>query len=410
MNIRTFSLAVIFAATTPFLSADDDAPAAEAAADPTTDAQAAAAAEQTRLETANKIAEAKLAAELADKKAEVARLKAEREAMAERIALLSLEVDEKAHAEHEELRVEGARLAIEAALEKARAEKAASAAKLKDTAREQELAELAHHAQLEKARRQRESFTNAEPTYLDQPLEDGTLFISDRRIPLNGAITYRTANFITDRIAYFNNKNAEQPIFIVIDDSPGGSVMAGYRILKAMEASEAPIHVVVKSFAASMAACITTLAEHSYAYPNAIILHHQLSSTLFFARLNLTEQKEMHEESEKWWNRLAQPIADKMGVSLDEFVEMMYENTSSGDWAEFGDRAQELKWVDTLVDRIVETSLNRDPDVEKQPRFTAETHLNEEVDEDGNPVIYLPRPNPRDRYFLYNPDKYYRLR
>ena len=50
-------------------------------------------------------------------------------------------------------------------------------------------------------------------------------------------------------------------IFIVIDTSPRGSVMAGYRILKAMESSDAPVHVVVKSFAASMAAAITTLGE-----------------------------------------------------------------------------------------------------------------------------------------------------
>ena len=43
--------------------------------------------------------------------------------------------------------------------------------------------------------------------------------------------------------------------------------MAGYRILKAMEASDAPVHVVVKSHAASMAACITTLAEQ-YGIPS----------------------------------------------------------------------------------------------------------------------------------------------
>ena len=34
--------------------------------------------------------------------------------------------------------------------------------------------------------------------------------------------------------------------------------------------------------------------------------------------------------------------------------------------------------------------------------------LVEELDEEGRPVMYLPRTNPRDYYFLYNPDGYYR--
>lgn len=405
---RSLFAASIFCISAPVFAQDE----AEAAPSPNAEEQAAAAAaaEQTRLETANKIAAAKLAAEIADHTAEIARLKAEREAIAERIALLSIQTDEEIYEQTKALREENTRLALEVAVDKAKAEKATHLSKLEQVRREQELAELRHLEDLAKAEQERESFTGSEPVYLDNPLqEDGTLIISDRRIPLNGAITYRTANFITDRLAFFNNKDKEKPIFIVIDDSPGGSVMAGYRILKAMEASEAPVHVVVKSFAASMAACITTLAEHSYAYPNAIILHHQLSTTLFFARLNLTEQKELHEESQKWWVRLATPIADKMGVSMEEFIKMMYDNASSGDWAEFGERAQELKWVNTIVNSIVETSLTRDPDVAKQSRFNAEV-LAEELDEDGKPVIYLPRPNPRDRYFLYNPDQYFRLR
>ena len=57
--------------------------------------------------------------------------------------------------------------------------------------------------------------------------------------------------------------------------------------------SDAPVHVVVKSFAASMAAAITTLAKESYAYPNAVILHHQISSTVF-GQLNLTEQRRLY--------------------------------------------------------------------------------------------------------------------
>ena len=215
---------------------------------------------------------------------------------------------------------------------------------------------------------------------------------------------------------YFNNKDPKKPIFIVIDDSPGGSVMAGYRILKAMEGSEAPIYVVVKSFAASMAATITTLAEKSFVYPNAIILHHQISQSFMFSSMNLTEQKENVDDLMKWWNRLAGPIAEKMGITPDEFIEMMYKKTVSGDWTEFGDDAVKLKWADHAVTRIHETALLKNPDAKKDAvattTRTSETDngLTPAIDAQGNPYMILPRRNPKDAYLIHNPDGYYRFK
>lgn len=202
------------------------------------------------------------------------------------------------------------------------------------------------------------------------------------------------------------------PIFLVIDDCPGGSVMAGYRILRSMDASEAPVHVVVKSFAASMAAAIATLAKESYAYPNAVILHHQVSSQIAFARLNLTQQKELYQESQRWWTRLGGPISSKMGVATDEFVKQMYIHSSTGDWSEFADEACKLKWVNHVVARIDESAVVKNPDLTPSAReVTAQINgLKEELDADGHPVVYLPRLNPQDVYFIYNPDSYYRAR
>ena len=34
----------------------------------------------------------------------------------------------------------------------------------------------------------------------------------------------------------------------------------------------------------------------------------------------------------------------------------------------------------------------------------------EALAEDGSPAMFLPRLNPKDVYFLYNPDQYYRVR
>lgn len=254
------------------------------------------------------------------------------------------------------------------------------------------------------------------PAYSKDPLVGRKLVLSDRTIQLNGVITQKTADSLADRIAYFNNRDGEAPIFIVIDDCPGGSVMAGYKILKSMHGSKAPVYTVVKSFAASMAACITTLSKKSFAYPNAIILHHQLSVGVMG---NLTQHRENVKELEEWWKRLAGPVAEKMGLSREEFIARMYKESSTGDWSEFADDAQKLKWVDEIVEEIEETALLRHPDATQAsssqpgaPRITPGppmTEATESQDDRGRPVMLLPRLNPLDAYWLYNPDSFYRM-
>ena len=129
----------------------------------------------------------------------------------------------------------------------------------------------------------------------------------------------------------------------MIDYSPGGSVMAGYRILKTIDSSPSPIYVVVKSFAASMAATILTLSPHSYVYPNAIILHHQIWSRTVG---NLVQHREQVKDLEEWWNRLATPVINRLGIkTLDEWIEMMYKANSDGDWSQFGDEAVKSGWA-----------------------------------------------------------------
>ena len=244
---------------------------------------------------------------------------------------------------------------------------------------------------------------NKEPVYLSNPFSNKKLVISDRRISLNGPIFTGVADYVTERIHYYNNISSS-PVFIVIDRSPGGSVMEGYRILKAMQASRAPVYVVVKSFAASMAAAITTLADRSYVYPNAILLHHQMSTMNWG---NMTQLKEQLELAREWERRLAVPVAKKMGISLDDFRKKMYEKNSDGDWEEFGDKAVAYHWATSVVDEIEETGFVKNPDAaENQPKpaFT----FDEKTDEKGQRYVTLPRLQPFDFYYIYNPDRYYR--
>ena len=249
---------------------------------------------------------------------------------------------------------------------------------------------------------------NTEPLYLSNPFDEktGTLTISDRRIPMNGIVMNATADYVNDRIEYFNNVSTA-PIFIVIDTNYGGSVRAGYRILKAMESSRSPVYVVVKSFAASMAAVITTLAPHSFIYENAIILHHQMSSG---SRGNMTQMKEALEAARELDRRMNTPVAKKMGISLEEFRKKMYEHNSDGDWEEYGDKAVKLHWVDKVVKRVEETGVVKKP--EKGSSYSLLLSLlglkEEQTDANGVKYVPLPRLEPFDFYYIYNRDNYFR--
>jgi len=385
-------------------------------------------------------------------KAETARLQAEREKIAAQIALEQVKLDEKlaprkralaevqvqleelklkldlAEAQRKtsddpalmELRRKNEKLMLEFAIAKNEMDIEGFQMRLEENVTRRKTSALALQIELQQKESEARTYAAGKtPTYLKEPLHGKKLVLSDRCIPLNGVITARTADNVADRVAYFNNRDAEAPIFIVIDDCPGGSVMAGYKILKAMHGSRAPVYTVVKSMAASMAACITTLAKKSFAYPNAVILHHQLSAGVMG---NLTQHRENVQELEEWWKRLAGPVAEKMGITRDEFISRMYKESSTGDWNEFADDAQKLKWVDVIVEEIEETALLRHPDSQQpvQPQTGSpiriipvpappNTEVLETTDERGKPIALLPRLNPLDAYWMYNPDGYYRM-
>lgn len=276
---------------------------------------------------------------------------------------------------------------------------------------ENELAKFAAGAAVFQKKQEMEKIAPAaKPLLLKEPLVDGVLYISNRRVTLNGPVTSRSAQHIIEQINFFNNKSAEYPIFLVIDNSPGGSVAAGFQILKAMESSKAPVYVVVKGFAASMAAVITTCAERSYCYDNTIILHHQMST---FLGGNMGSLEDQMKFARQWYARLATPVAKKMGVDLKTFTKEMYKHNADADWQEFGTQAKKLKWVDNIVERIVETGI-LDTRVAEQP---ARPHRHVEFDNGceaktdpkGIPYIQLPvLENPFDAWWIYDKRGYYR--
>jgi ATP-dependent Clp protease, protease subunit len=370
--------------------------------------------EKQSIELDNALARARLERELAGLQADIARLMVKREAMALKWAIEQEQGDQAHKTEMLTLNRQKEKLEAEADIAQYRLTKEEDKFLAITTKLDHQVnllqAEVdrmnVQRAQYE-AERQRAKYTNTAPVYLKEPLQaGGSLIISDRRIELSGSITPWKANYITDRIQYFNNKHTGHPIFIVIESSPGGSVNAGSCILKAMENSQAPVYVVVKSFAASMAALITTLADQSYAYPNAIILHHQPWT---FTQGNIRELKEEQEFLQEWWQRLGGRVAKKMGVSLKKLDKLLYEKSVRGDWLEFADSAQRLKWVDHIINGIKDSGIQELPSPEN---YTWESYLKNAYGvansiEKG--VIDLPPLDAKDFYYLYNPDNRYRV-
>lgn len=230
------------------------------------------------------------------------------------------------------------------------------------------------------------------------PVVDGTLRISDRRIPFNGPVNDQLSNFVCERIAFYNAQSPTDPIFIVIDSSPGGSVMSGYQILRAMRTSRAPVYVVVKTYAASMAAVVTTLAERSFCYPNTIVLHHQPSTIV---QGNLTQINEQLKWTNIWCGRINQEVAAKLGITIEEFVKQMYAATVTGDWAIMGDEAVRRRWVSDLVERISEDSVETLVSVPAPPaiRILGATGEREQIP--------LPVLQPGDIWLMHDPNSIY---
>jgi ATP-dependent Clp protease protease subunit len=355
----------------------------------------------------------------------------EKQVEAQRLALEKLKIDrrlktEQATEEQANLQQESERLRVEVELQKKKTE----AEQLRI---DSELAKLrAEKAKIEQSlltedfQEKLEERVLGEEKYPDEPFRDGVLRISLRRIELNGPIFNGAADYVCQRLDYFNNQS-DKPIFLVIDDCPGGSAIEGFQIVQAMRKSKAPVHVVVKRMAASMAAIITTLADNSYCYPDALILHHQASAYLGGTGRDMEDQMRQFKEIS---HRLIGAVAKKLGLSEKEFVDQMYKNRSSGDWELFGDEAVKKGWVEHIATTIHEDGVRTMPKGLRLPpqqffifggegsaaagnapqgymeRY--EVQLKEEVDAKGKRYVQLPRISPLDAYLLYNPDGYYR--
>jgi ATP-dependent Clp protease protease subunit len=367
--------------------------------------------EKSLMEAEIALADTKLRAELAPLAEARAKIEADRAIRQARIAAKNAEADlEKARIErrianatakvNESLNEKSLRIkALEAESRLIAAEAAAA------------VAAPAAEAALRAAREESERYATTAPVYLDEPLVNGTLHISDRRIPFNGPVLDDLADFVEKRIEFFNNKDPKKPIFIVIDSSPGGSALAGLRIVKAMQGSRAPVYVVVKQFAASMAAITATMADRCYVYPNTIILHHQASTGFQGTKTDLEQSMTFFHDL---YERIFKPVYTKIGYKDSKsFETAMYKRFTSGDWAAFGDEAAAMKWVTGTVDRIEESGVMTQPTLGSNAYglpFYAQGTV-EKRDENGRAYFELPALTSQyDAWVLTDPEGRFKTR
>ncbi|MCD8283549.1 MAG: ATP-dependent Clp protease proteolytic subunit [Opitutae bacterium] len=361
---------------------------------------------KTKLEAEVALEQSKAREGLAEEAERKARLDADNALLQARTALKFAEIDERKGVLDATAARDAARDQLTLLERNSKISESELDSKIAKLTQEIELAKLNVELSRVKLQEEERGLATDEQKYLKDPVVNGTLYISDRRIDFNGPVTDALASYVSEQISLYNNQSTEFPIFIVIDSSPGGSAFAGYQILKSIESSKAPVCVVVKSYAASMAAIITTCAPKSYCYENTIILHHQASSG---ATGNMTVIGEQYEQIKNWTDRLFEPVLKKIGKTREEFVKEMYANFSTGDWQSFGVDAQKMNWVDEVVDRIVETNVVKRGKVKKEDFGIAfQKDWTEKVDSRGNAYVELPTLKSGDVWLLFDPQNRYR--
>jgi len=165
---------------------------------------------------------------------------------------------------------------------------------------------------------------NEEKTIVIKPSETGYV---------KGVITSQSSKKI---IRYLNERrDAKKNAFLVID-SNGGSVVAGLRILRAMDEVKSEttrVHCAVKGHAISMAFAILSNCDVKVADPHSVLMFHNVRLFLQFYVLRAVDAKRLFENLERFDTHLAALIAPVLGIDLKKYKkladdEILYSTTA----------------------------------------------------------------------------------
>jgi ATP-dependent Clp protease protease subunit len=133
------------------------------------------------------------------------------------------------------------------------------------------------------------------------------------------------------------NDVSSEPIFILID-SPGGSVIAGARLISAMQASRSKITTVCLSLCASMGFMIHQYGNERLALDRAILMSHP--ATVGY-RGDVDRIASFIGTIQRFTNKMEAEIAKRMGITFDQYKQ----------------KIQNEYWVDSedaLKDKVID--------------------------------------------------------
>lgn len=132
---------------------------------------------------------------------------------------------------------------------------------------------------------------------------------------------------VANYISYLNTIGLDTPIYLLLD-SPGGSVIAGAKVVNAIEASGRPVHTVCLTLCASMAAIIHSYGTKRLAVNRAILMYHDASGSF---EGEFTRIKSLFGMIDRYVEKFDTNIIDRSQLSRESFGQL---------------KRQEL-WIDT---------------------------------------------------------------
>jgi ATP-dependent Clp protease protease subunit len=168
----------------------------------------------------------------------------------------------------------------------------------------------------------------------------------DNHVVLRGAIdSLTTSNCIKDLL---NVKSNEINIYL---QSPGGSVIDGYKIIQTIDAlanSGKTINC-IGDFAASMAFGIMQACPHRYCHQGSVLMQHQMSGGLRGPLKNMKSLMNLLDELE---SDMTTRQAERLNMTEEDFVSKV-----DHDWWMFGQNIINNNAADELINIVCEHAL-----------------------------------------------------
>lgn len=144
----------------------------------------------------------------------------------------------------------------------------------------------------------------------------------DKAHEIKGVINGRNS---PDAVSYLEVKRDMKEDAYLIIDSPGGSVLSGFKILRAMNEVKATgnkVVCVVRGMAISMAFAILSNCDVKLADKHSVVMFHNVRMFLQFYTLRAVDAKRLYESLTRFDTHLAELIAPELGLDYTKYKKL----------------------------------------------------------------------------------------